>query len=133
MNRGPPTLKFAIIALYSYTYTLNAIHYPLVFILYLFTFLGNKKIKLNARIGINTGLCISGEIGSSLRKEFTVIGDAVNLASRLQVIAPPGNILIGEDTHKKVKDKFIFDIPRKLKIRGKEVLVVAYKLKGIRK
>jgi adenylate cyclase len=94
--------------------------------------IGNTK-SLKARIGINTGLCISGEIGSALRKEFTVIGDAVNLASRLQVIAPTGKIVVGERTYQKIKEKFICDLPRKLKIKGKKDLVTAYKLKGIRK
>ena len=95
--------------------------------------IGNKVNNLKTRIGINTGLCISGEIGSASRKEFTVIGDAVNLASRLQVIAPTGKIVVGERTYQKIKEKFICDLPRKLKIKGKKDLVTAYKLKGIRK
>ena len=93
----------------------------------------NKLKNLKAMIGINTGFCISCDIGSSLRKEFTVIGDTVNLASRLQVNAQPGEIVIGESTYQKVKEKFIFELPRKLKIKGKKDLVTAYKLKGIRK
>ncbi|HAJ32614.1 MAG TPA: hypothetical protein DCK79_04500 [Candidatus Atribacteria bacterium] len=95
--------------------------------------IGNKNNNLKARIGINTGLCISGEIGSPIRKEFTVIGDTVNLASRLQVNTLPGEIMIGERTYQKIKGKFIFELPRKLKIKGKKDLVTAYKLKGIRK
>jgi len=95
--------------------------------------IGNKVKNLKASIGINTGLCIFGEIGSTSRKEFTVIGDTVNLASRLQTNAMPGKILIGEKTYKKIKTKFICDLPRKLKIKGKKDLVTAYKLKGIRK
>jgi len=95
--------------------------------------IGKKVKSLKARIGINTGLCISGEIGSDSRKEFTVIGDTVNLASRLQGIAPTGKIVIGERTYKKIKKKFICDLPRKLKIKGKKDLVTAYKLKNIRK
>jgi len=90
----------------------------------------NKKIELKARIGINTGLCISGEIGSSVRKEFTVIGDTINLASRLQINVTPGEVLVGEKTYQRVKDNFIFSPPHKLKIKGKEDLVTAYTLKG---
>ncbi len=89
----------------------------------------NNKIKLKASIGINTGICISGEIGSPTRKEFTVIGDTVNLASRLQVNAPPGKIMIGERTYQKIKANFTFTCPRKLKIKGKKDLVTAYILK----
>ena len=90
----------------------------------------NKKIKLKARIGINTGLCISGEVGSSARKEFTVIGDTVNLASRLQVNAPTGEIMIGERTYQKIKDSFTFTHPHKLKIKGKRDLITVYTLKN---
>lgn len=93
----------------------------------------NRKIKLKARIGINTGLCISGEIGSSARKEFTVIGDTVNLASRLQANVKSGDILVAEKTYQRVKDNFIFSRPHKLKIRGKENLITAYIIKGIKK
>ncbi len=89
----------------------------------------NKLISLKARIGINTGLCISGEIGSASRKEFTVIGDTVNLASRLQENATPGKILIGEKTFHRIKANFIISSPRELKIKGKRNLVLVYILK----
>ncbi len=89
----------------------------------------NKVISMKARIGINTGLCISGEIGSTCRKEFTVIGDTVNLASRLQEKSTPGSILIGEKTFQRIKDFFIFSKPRELKIKGKKNPVTAYILK----
>ena len=73
--------------------------------------IGNQVKSLKARIGINTGLCISGEIGSNSRKEFTVIGDTVNLASRLQANATPGKILIGEKTFQRINDNFILLLP----------------------
>lgn len=95
--------------------------------------ISNKVKSLKARIGINTGLCISGEIGSASRKEFTVIGDTVNLASRLQENSMPGKILIGEKTFRRIKDSFIISSPRKLKIKGKKDLVSVYTLKGEKK
>jgi len=95
--------------------------------------IGSKVKSLKARIGINTGLCISGEIGSTSRKEFTVIGDTVNLASRLQVNATPGKILIGEKTFLRIKGQFIISSPRKLKIKGKKDLVSVYTLKNEKK
>ena len=95
--------------------------------------IGNKVKSLKARIGINTGLCISGEIGSASRKEFTVIGDTVNLASRLQANATPGKILICEKTFQRIKDNFVISFPRKLKIEGKKDLVLVYTLKGEKK
>lgn len=95
--------------------------------------IGNKVKKLKASIGINTGLCISGEIGSVSRKEFTVIGDTVNLSSRLQANATPGKILIGEKTFQRIKDNFMISPPRKLKIKGKRDLVTVYTLKSEKK
>ena len=95
--------------------------------------IGSKAKELKARIGINTGLCISGEIGSASRKEFTVIGDTVNLSSRLQANAIPGKILIGEKTFQRIKDDFIISSPRRLKIKGKKELVSVYTLKDEKK
>lgn len=66
---------------------------------------GREK-ELNIRIGINTGQITAGNIGSPKRMEYTVLGDAVNVASRLESIAEPNQILIGEETYSRVKDKF---------------------------
>jgi class 3 adenylate cyclase len=59
-------------------------------------------------IGINSGEMISGNIGSvSLRRlDYTVIGDAVNLAQRLQAAASPDQIVISEEAYEKVKESF---------------------------
>src|SRR5665648_50483 len=95
--------------------------------------IGSKTKILKARIGINTGLCISGEIGSSTRKEFNVIGDTVNLASRLKANATPGKILIDEKTFQRIKDNFTTSPPRNLKIKGKKDLVSVYTLKNEKK
>jgi adenylate cyclase len=69
---------------------------------------GNVSFKPKVSIGINSGEMISGNIGSaSLRRlDYTVIGDAVNVAQRLQSVAAEGQIVINEDTYQKVKESF---------------------------
>ena len=54
--------------------------------------------KLEIRIGIHTGLVVFGPVGGNLRMDPTAIGDAANVAARLQTAAEPGTILISEDT-----------------------------------
>jgi adenylate cyclase len=62
--------------------------------------------KLNMRIAINSGLALTGDIGSPRRREFTVLGDVVNTASRIEgEVAAPGEIVISATTYEKVKDK----------------------------
>jgi len=66
------------------------------------------KFKPNVSIGINCGELVSGNIGSeSLKRlDYTVIGDVVNTASRLESAAGPGQIVISEESYHKVKDYF---------------------------
>jgi class 3 adenylate cyclase/tetratricopeptide (TPR) repeat protein len=65
-----------------------------------------RGLKLQMRIGINTGTVVVGRIGTDLHMEYTAIGDTINLASRLQSLARPGNVLISDSTHKSVSGFF---------------------------
>jgi class 3 adenylate cyclase len=69
---------------------------------------GNKLFVPNVSIGINSGEMISGNIGSSTlrRLDYTVIGDTVNTAQRLQSVAAPGQVVINEEAYSKVKESF---------------------------
>src|SRR5215472_13316018 len=65
-----------------------------------------RGLKLQMRIGINTGTVVVGRIGTDLHMEYTAIGDTINLASRLQALARPGSVLISDSTWKGVAGFF---------------------------
>ncbi|MGH6920539.1 MAG: PAS-domain containing protein [Geminicoccaceae bacterium] len=60
---------------------------------------------LQCRIGINTGYCTVGNFGSEDRMDYTIVGGAVNLAARLESVAPPGEILLSYETYAHVQDQ----------------------------
>ena len=88
---------------------------------------GLKK-DLEIRVGINTGYCTVGNFGSEDRLDYTVVGAAVNLASRLESAAMPSGILVAEETYFQVKDYFSFDAPQQLELKGLERGVIAYEV-----
>lgn len=76
-------------------------------------------IRLQAGIGITTGEVIAGNIGSEHRMHYAVVGDSVNIASRLQAMAGPGQILIDEPTHNAVSDLVVSQDLGSLRLAGK--------------
>lgn len=73
------------------------------------------EIVINMGMGIHTGTAIAGNIGSPQRMEYTIIGESVNFAERLQEAAERGEILVSERTYQLVGDRMKFK-PRKLRI-----------------
>jgi adenylate cyclase len=86
---------------------------------------------LRMRVGINTGKAVVGEIGSINKKEFTVLGDTVNTASRLETsVAKPMMVVIGENTHAAVTGEFQCRSLGTVALKGKEKEVTAYEVLG---
>ena len=88
---------------------------------------GLKK-DLQVRIGINTGFCTVGNFGSNDRLDYTAVGSAVNLASRLESSATPGTIMVSEETYLLVRQFFSFKDPKEIEIKGLLRKVKLYEL-----
>jgi adenylate cyclase len=86
--------------------------------------------KVQFGIGINTGDALAGNVGSAGRTEYTVIGDAVNLASRICSATPGTEVWLGPETYRQVKDQIQADALEPQAFKGKAELVRVYRLTG---
>jgi adenylate cyclase len=87
--------------------------------------------KLSMRIAINTGLALTGDIGSPKRREFTVLGDVVNTASRIEdEIAGAGEIVISGATYGRIRDRVTVRSLGSRVLRGRAAPLEAYAVEG---
>lgn len=90
-------------------------------------------VHLHTRIGINSGQVIFGDIGSRYyRRDFTVIGDNVNIAQRLQVQAEPDTILISESVYTPIRESLIIKDTGTLGLKGRHEKIKTYQALGLK-
>ncbi len=92
---------------------------------------GDHEDAPRFRIGINTGMALVGNIGSSELRSFNVVGDAVNVASRLETSAEPGTVVIGEPTYRAIADRVVATHVGALELKGKGAPIDAYLLESL--
>ena len=88
---------------------------------------GDASSSLRMRIGINTGVALVGTVAGT---DHTAMGDVVNTASRLQTLAPPGGVLVGETTHGLTESSITYESLGDLSAKGREASIPAWLAKA---
>jgi adenylate cyclase len=90
---------------------------------------GRGEDKVEIRIGINSGRVVVGEFGSATRVDYTVLGNTVNVAARLQnTVAKAGQIVMGEPTHTQVEHLFPTEVLGNFQLKGLQGKVPVFRL-----
>ena len=87
--------------------------------------------NLSIRIGIHSDICTVGNFGSKDRLDYTVLGNGVNLASRLEGLAKPNTILISDSTYNIIKEEIDCTASEEVKVKGKLQPVKTYKVNDV--
>ncbi len=91
-----------------------------------------QELRLDYGIGIHTGDAVVGNVGMELQMNFTAIGDAVNLAKRLQENAAGGQILLSASAYQPIRSQVNVKPMPALKVKGRNALAEAWELEGLR-
>ncbi len=86
--------------------------------------------ELTLHIGVNSGRVVARVLGTDVRMDYAVLGDAVILAQRLESAAPAGETYVGEETYQITRDRFAFESVGELTLKGKAEAVAAWRLIG---